>query len=89
MAAKTKNDLIAYCLKPYLDKFYYFFHDIQSGREADKVLVRKIITKLDCEIFTGCSKIIGAGDDVGKMYFILKGTVYITDSDLSYNLSIL
>ena len=50
MPPRLKNKLIFEVLEDYYEKFYYFFKDIQYQVSADDVFVRKILSKLDCQM---------------------------------------
>jgi hypothetical protein len=43
---RLKTMLVDTCLRTTYKNFYYFFHDVDTGFNADKVLIRKIITNL-------------------------------------------
>lgn len=70
MHPRLKNNLILEVLKPYEEKFFFFFHDIMRGTLKDRYFIRKILSNLDCMIVSNYSVIIKTGDSVHYLYFI-------------------
>jgi hypothetical protein len=87
LSPSLKNKLIFSLLNSYYEKFFYFFNDLQNHNFTDDIVVRKILSKLDCHIFTNNSVIVGAGKPFLNLYFLYKGTVTLVDHTFTFQVA--
>jgi len=71
----------------YYNKFFFFFNDVNDQNFADLVFVRKVLSRLDCIIFTNDTKIIEPGKLLYNLYFLYKGSVTIVDSSFTFQIA--
>lgn len=50
LCPNLKNKLTNEVLNMYKQRFYYFFHDMEYKTNADPVFIRKLLSKLDCQM---------------------------------------
>ena len=80
MPPSIKQNLVFTLLKAYYKKFFYFFNDIENQKSANKLLIRKVLSSLDCQIFTIGSSIVDYGQIFTDIFFCYKGNVTVIDS---------
>lgn len=50
LTPNLKHQLTMEALEKYHDRFYYFFHDVESKNNADPAFIRKVLSNLDCQM---------------------------------------
>ena len=70
LPTKLKTQLATERLEDLAKRFRFFFTDITLDCEANKILIRKILTSLSCYSYLAGSEIVGAGEMFDGIYFI-------------------
>ena len=80
MPPSIKNKLIDQVLQKQKHKFSFFFDDYYLGVKADKIFVRKVLSKLNLRIHNQGDYVMQPGRSFECLYLIYEGRVDVIDS---------
>jgi hypothetical protein len=72
MPQKLKYRLGSVVLQDYVDKFYFFFNDVKQDIYAEESFIFKVLSNMDCQIFSGGKEVIEPGTSFDYIYLIFK-----------------
>ena len=70
MSSNIKNKLVSAVLEKYREKLNFFFNDIEFAHTSELNFIRRLLTALDCRIYTDETVIVASGKVLEHVYFI-------------------